>query len=80
MELRICTVPTVHRGSKSVALLFLDHSSRSELSAARPGRFNIGKDPVLILQEAGCAQEPFGQVRKISTSPGFENLSVQLVP
>ena len=78
-ELRICTVPTVHRWSRSIDLLFLHHEARIELSAKLPGRFNTGKYPILILQEAVCALERFGQVRKISTSMGFEHLTVQLV-
>ena len=37
--LRLCTSNTAHRGSRVIALLFLDHSnSRGEESATRPGR------------------------------------------
>ena len=78
-ELWICTDPTVHRGSRSIIRLFLEHGTRSELPAARSGCFNTGKDPVINLQEVECAQGRSGQVRNISLSPGFEHLSVQLV-
>ena len=30
------------------------------------------RDPVAIVQEAGCAQGPSGRVRKISSPPGFD--------
>jgi len=37
--LRLCTGCTAHRGSRRIALLFLDHSTRrGEGSASRPGR------------------------------------------
>jgi len=38
--LRLCTGRTAHRGSRGIALLFLDHgTSRGEKSASRPDRF-----------------------------------------
>ena len=37
--LRLCTGRTAHRGSRNIALLFLDHGTRSGAwSASRPGR------------------------------------------
>ena len=37
--LRLCTGRTVHRGSRGIALLFLDHGTRrGEVLASRPGR------------------------------------------
>ena len=37
--LRLCTGRTAHRGSRGIALLFLDHGTgRGEGSASRPGR------------------------------------------
>jgi len=37
--LRLCTGRTAHRGSRGIALLFLDHDTRrGEGSASRPGR------------------------------------------
>ena len=60
--LRFCTGRTVHKGSRGIALLFLDHGTRrGEGSASRPGRsLPPGKtrDPVPILQEAGWAPGP----------------------
>ena len=55
--LRLCTGHTAHRGSRGIALLFLDHGTRrGEGSASRPGRFfTPGKDVVPIVQEAGWA-------------------------
>jgi hypothetical protein len=44
------------RGDRGIALLFLDLDSRWDgWSAPRPDRFTPGKDPVLIVQEAGWA-------------------------
>ena len=52
--------PTAHRGSRGIALLFLDHGTRrGERSASRPGHsFTPGKDPVIIVQEARWAPGP----------------------
>ena len=37
--LRLCTGHTAHRGSRGIAILFLDHGTRrGEWSASRPGR------------------------------------------
>ena len=43
-----------------------------EWSAARPGRFTPGKDPVPILQDAGWAPSAGLDGRKISSPPGFD--------
>ena len=62
--LRLCTGRTVHRGSRGIALLFLDHGTRrGEGSASRPGRSlppspAPGRDTVPIVQEAGWAPGP----------------------
>jgi len=55
--LRLCTDRTAHRGSRGIALLFLDHGTRrGEGSASRTGRsLPPGKDLVPIVQEAGWA-------------------------
>ena len=55
-----CTGRTVHRGSRDIALLFLDHDTRrGGVSASRPGRsLPSGKDPVPIVQEALWAPGP----------------------
>ena len=48
-------------------------------STSQPGRFTPGKDPVPIVQEAGCPQGRYGQVQKISPAPGFDPQTVQPV-
>ena len=58
--LRLCTGRTAHRGSRGIALLFLDHGTirgRGVSFTPRP-LFNPGKDPVPIVQEAGWALGP----------------------
>ena len=48
------------RGSRGIALLFLDLGTEDGdgWSAPRPGRFAPGKDPVPIVQGAGWAPGP----------------------
>ena len=55
--LRICTGRTVHKGSRGIALLFLDHGTRRGWGVSVTPRplFTPGKDPVPIIQEAGWA-------------------------
>jgi hypothetical protein len=48
-------------------------------SAPRPGRFTPGKDPVLIVQEAGRTPGPVWRERIISPLPGFDPRTVQPV-
>jgi len=58
---RLCTGRTAHRGSRGIALLFLDHGTRrGEGSASHPGHSlpPHQKDPVPIVQEAGWASGP----------------------
>jgi len=45
--LRLCTGRTAHRGSRGIALLFLDHGTRRGLgvSVTPQPLFNPGKDP-----------------------------------
>jgi hypothetical protein len=46
-------------GSRSIALLILNIGARrGGWSAPRPGRFIPGKDPALLVQEAGWAPGP----------------------
>ena len=57
---RLCTGRTAHRGSRRIALLFLDHDTKrgwAVSSTPRP-HFTPGKDPVPILLEAGWAPRP----------------------
>ena len=63
------------RVGRGIALLFLDHGTRRGWVVSSTPRlhFTAGKDPVPILQEAGWApQGRSGQVRKISSPPGFD--------
>jgi len=79
--LRLCTARTAHRGSRGIALLFLDHSTRrGEGSASRPGRsFPPGKTRYPLYRRLGGSQGLSGQVRKISPPPGFDPRTVQPV-
>ena len=58
--LRLCTGPTAHRGSRGIALPFLDHGTRRGCGVSVTPRplFASGKEPVLIVQEAGWAPGP----------------------
>ena len=76
--LRFCTGRTVHRGSRGIAVLFLDHgTSRGE----GPGPlFTRGKDPVPIVQEVGRAPGPvWTGAENLASSPGFDSRTVQPV-
>ena len=67
--LRLCTGPTVYRGSRGIALLFLDHGTRRGWGVSVTPRplFTPGKVPVPIVQEAGWTPGPVWT--------GAENLS-----
>ena len=58
--LRLCTGRTAHRESRCIALPFLDHGTRKGwgVSFTPEPFFTAGKDPVLIVQEAGWAPGP----------------------
>ena len=58
--LRFCTGRTAYRGSRSTALLFLDHEGRKGWGVSVTPRplFTPGKNPVPIVQEAGWAPGP----------------------
>jgi len=58
--LSFCTGRTAHRGSRGIALLFLDHSTGRgwEASVTPQPLFTPGKDPVPIVQESGWAPGP----------------------
>jgi len=57
---RLSTGRMGHRGSRGIALLFLDHGTRKGwgVSVTPQPHFNSGKDPVPIVQEAGWAPGP----------------------
>jgi hypothetical protein len=50
-----------------------------EWSAARPGRFTPGKDPLHVVQEAGWAPGPVWTGAENIASPGFDLRTVQPV-
>ena len=58
--LRLCAGRTAHRGSRGVALLFLDHGTRRGrgVSVTPHPFFTPGKDPVPTVKEAGWAPGP----------------------
>jgi len=76
--LRHCTV---HRGSRGIALLLLDHDTkRGEGSASRPGRsLPPRKTWYPLYRRLDGPQGRSGQVRKISPPPGFDPRTVQPV-
>jgi len=79
--LRLCTGRTAHRGSRGIALIFLDHGTRrGEWSVSRPGRsLPPGKTRYPLYRRLGEPQNRYGQVRKISPPPGFDPRTVQPV-
>jgi len=76
---RLCTGRIAHRGSRGIALLFLDHGTKGgEGSASRPGRsLPPGKTRYPLYRRLGGPQGRSGQVWKISPSPGFDPRTVQ---
>jgi len=58
--LRLCTGHMAHRGSRGIALLFLDHDTRRErrVSVTPRPNFTPGKDSVPIVQEDWWVPEP----------------------
>jgi hypothetical protein len=57
--LRLCTGRTTHRGSRGIALLFHDCTTKGwGVSVTPRPLFTPGKDPVPIVQEAGWAAGP----------------------
>jgi hypothetical protein len=71
--LRLCTGRTAHRGSRGIALLIHDHSTRRGRSLS-PGKIRYP-----LYRRLGGPQDRFGQVRKISPSPGFDPRTVEPV-
>jgi hypothetical protein len=79
--LRLCTGRTTHRGSRVIALPFLDYGTRRcEGSASRLGRtLPPGKTRYPLYRRLGMSQGRSGQVRKISPPTGFDPQTVQPV-
>jgi hypothetical protein len=67
--------------SRSIAVPFRDprHKKGMGWLAPRPGRFIPGNDPVPIVQEAGWAPGPVWTAGEISSLPGFDLRTAQLV-
>ena len=76
------TGPVVaQRVGRDIALLFHDHRTRRGWVVSSTPRpyFISGKDPVPIVQEAGCAPGPVWTGGKSRPSPGFDPRTVQPV-
>jgi len=73
--LRLCTGRTAHRGSRRIALLFLDHGTRrGEGSASRPGRsLPPEKTRCTLYRSLGRPQGRSGHVPKISLPTGIRS-------
>jgi hypothetical protein len=75
--LRLCTGRTAHKGSRGIAVLFLDHGTRRG--------WGVGVTPSLSPNPpekngTNCTESwvgRSGQVRKISPPPGFDPRTVQ---
>ena len=79
--LRPCTGSTAQRGSRGIALPFLDHgTTRGEGSVSPPGRsLPSGKTQYPLYRRLGGPQGWSEQVQKISPPPGFDPWTVQPV-
>ena len=75
--LRLFTGCTTHRGSRGIALLFLDYGTRrGEGSASRPGRSLPPRQTRYPLyRRLGGVQGRPGQVRRISPTTGIRSLN-----
>ena len=74
--LRLCTGCTVHRGSRSIALLFHDHGTRRGWGVSVTPRplFTPGRDPVSIVLETGWAPGPVWTGAENLTPTGIRSL------
>ena len=79
--LRLCTGHTANRGSRGRALPFHDHDTRRwGVSVMLRPLFTLRKDPVPIVQEAGCAPgSVWTGAENLVPAPGFDPRTVQLV-
>ena len=75
--LRLCTGRTAHRGSRGIALLFLDHVTIWGWGVSVTPRPLFTRYP--LYRRLGGPQGRSGQVRKISPPPGFDPRTVQPV-
>jgi len=72
---------TAHRGSRGIALFFLDHGTRRRWGVSVTPRplFTPGKTQYPLYRRLSGPQGRSGQVRKISPPPGFDPRTVQPV-
>jgi len=80
--LRLCTGRTAQRGSRGIALLFLDHGTRKGCGVSvtpRPLFIPRGKTRYPLYRRLGGPQDRSGQVRKISPTQGFDPRPAQPV-
>ena len=80
--LRLCAGRTAYRGSRGIALPFLDHGTGRGWGVSVTPRppFTPRKDPVSIVQEAGWAPGPvWTGAENLAPSPGFDPRTVQPV-
>ena len=79
--LRLCTGRTARRGSRGIALFFLDHGTRRGwgVSVTPWPLFTPGKTRYPLYRRLGGPQGRSGQLRKISPPPGFHPRTVQSV-
>ena len=79
--LRLWTGRTAHRGSRGIALRFLDHGTRRGwgVSVTPWPLFTPGKTRYPLYRRVGGPQGRCGQVRKISPPQGFDPRTVQPV-
>jgi len=77
--LRLCTGRSAHRGSRCVALLFLDHGTRRGWGVLPVRSLPPGKIRYRLYRRLGGPQGRSGQVRKISPQPRFDPQTVQHV-
>jgi hypothetical protein len=73
--LRLCTGRTTQRGSRGIALPFLDHGTRRRYGVCVTPRplFTPRKDQVPVVQEAGWAPGPvWTGAENLAPPPGFD--------
>jgi hypothetical protein len=73
--LRLCTGRTAHRGSRGIALFFLDHGTRRGWGVSVTPRplFTLGNTRHPLSRRLGGPQSRSGQVRKISPPTGIRS-------
>ena len=79
--LRLCTGRTAHRGSRGIALPFLEHGTRRGWGVSLTPRplFTPGKTRYPLYRRLGGPQGRSGQVRKISPKPEIDPRTFQPV-